>query len=94
MTPSRPRTRELAERASNGTQVRLLWRQGTRRVWVEVLEPETDRALRIHVRPEHALDAFQHPYAYAGTHGLLSLTESPDIRDLRPHAADGEVREQ
>ena len=36
----RPRSRELAERSSNGTQVRLLWRQGTRQLWVEVREPD------------------------------------------------------
>ncbi len=32
MTSVRPRSRELAERASNGTQLRLLWRQGTRQL--------------------------------------------------------------
>jgi hypothetical protein len=49
---------------SSGTHVRLLWRQGTRQLWVEVWEAATDRALRIQVPPERALDAFRHPYAY------------------------------
>jgi len=75
MMSLRPRSRELAERSSNGTQVRLLWRQGTRQLWVEVREPDTDRALAIPVQPERALDAFHHPYAYAGLHGLLSPAE-------------------
>jgi hypothetical protein len=54
----------LAERSSSGTSVRLLWLQGTRQLWVEVREPD-DRVLAIPVPPERALDAFQHPYAYA-----------------------------
>jgi len=59
-------TRELAERASSGTCVRLLWRPGTRQLWVEVWEPGFDQALTISVPPERALDGFHHPYAYAG----------------------------
>jgi hypothetical protein len=70
MTSVSSRTRELAERASSGTCVRLLWRQGTRLLWVEVREPEMDRALAILVPPERALDDFHHPYAYAGPHKL------------------------
>jgi hypothetical protein len=64
---SRPRCRELAQRSSSGTEVRLLWRQGRRQLWVEVREPN-DRVLAIPVQPERALDAFYHPYAYAGAH--------------------------
>ena len=63
-------TRELAERESSGTRVRLLWRQGTRWLWVELREPGLDQALAICVPPERALDAFHHPYAYAGLHDL------------------------
>lgn len=66
MTSASSRTRELAERASSGTRVRLLWRQGTRQLWVEVREPDMDQALAIVVAPERALDAFYHPFAYAG----------------------------
>ena len=72
----RPRRRELAARSSNGTQVRLLWRQGTRQLWVELREPDTNRALAIPVQPERALDAFRHPYAYAGMHSFLLPAES------------------
>ena len=67
MTSVRQRIRELAARASNGTQVRLFWRQGTKLLWVEVRESD-DQVLAIPVRPERALDAFHHPYAYAGGH--------------------------
>lgn len=69
--------RELAERSSSGTRVRLLWQQGTTVLWVEVRESDTDRALAILVPPERALDAFHHPYAYARSHDLLPPAESP-----------------
>ena len=68
--------RELAVRASNGTQVRLLWRQGTRQLWVEVREPAIPWALRIQAQPENALDVFHHPYAYAGLQNSLPPAES------------------
>ena len=66
MTSIRPPIRELAERSSNGMLVRLLWRQGTSVLWVEVRSRDADQALAIPVPPERALDAFRHPYAYAG----------------------------
>ena len=68
--PDHPRKRELAARVSNGTQVRLLWRQGTRLVWVEVREPDA-LVLSSPVPPEQALDAFHHPYAYASSHAFF-----------------------
>jgi hypothetical protein len=66
MKSVRPRCRELAERSSSGARVRLLWREGTQRLWVEVQEQD-DRVLAIPVKSERALDAFHHPYAYALT---------------------------
>ena len=92
MTSLRPRSRELAERSSNGMRVRLLWRQGTRQLWVEVREPD-DRVLAIPVQPERALDAFHHPYAFAGPHSLPQV-ESLAGRERRHQAADQEYREQ
>jgi hypothetical protein len=80
------RCRELAERSSNGTKVRLLWRQGTRQLWVEVRERD-DRVLEIAVQAERALHAFYHPYAYAG-----SQSQAP--RERRSQAADRHYREQ
>jgi hypothetical protein len=75
MTPTRKRTRELAERTSSGTLVRLFWRQGTRELWVEVWEPEFDVTIVIPAEPERALEAFQHPYAYAASHGGIPRAE-------------------
>lgn len=66
MAPETPTTRELAEREAMGTRVTLLWREGTRQVWVRVHEPAHDVTLVIPIEPECALDAFHHPYVYAG----------------------------
>ncbi len=76
MRSDRPRIRELAERTSSGTYVRLFWRHGTKQLWVEVWEPDTDAVLAVPVEPELALDAFHHPYAYAGNRRHLQPTES------------------
>lgn len=65
MTSTRKSIRELAERTSNGTLMRLFWLRGTRELWVEVYEPEIDVTIVIPAEPEHALEAFHHPYAYA-----------------------------
>jgi len=93
-TPSvRPNTRELAERSSNGTCVRLLWRQGTRQLWVEVREPD-DRMFRIPVQPERALDAFHHPYAFAGSPDFVDEVESLAARKPRPRSAESKCYEK
>ena len=76
-TPTRKRIRELAERTSNGTLMRLLWLQGTRELWVEVYEPELDVTIVIPAEPDSALEAFHHPYAYAAAHGVLPLAGEP-----------------
>jgi hypothetical protein len=77
MTPTRKRIRELAERTSNGTRMRLYWLQGTRELWVEVCEPELDRAIVIPAEPERALETFHHPYAYATADNGVPLTAEP-----------------
>lgn len=92
MRSSRSCTRDLAERWSSGTQVRLLWRPTTRQAWVEVREPD-DRVLAILVRSEQALDAFHHPYAYAA-HRLLLPAQSLAPYEPRPQAVHEEHRGQ
>ena len=49
MTSRLARLRELAERTSSRTQVRLLWRPGTRQLWVEVREADADAAQALRV---------------------------------------------
>jgi hypothetical protein len=93
MTSVCPCNRELAERSFNGTHVRLLWRQGTRQLWVEVREPD-DRVLAIPVRPEEALDAFHHPYAFAGSHAFAPQVQSLAASERKPEAADRQCHER
>ena len=81
MTSNRKPTRELAERRSNGTLIRLLWVQGTRELWVEVREPEVDVAIVIRAEPERALEVFLHPYAYA-PESVRDATWQPTHRNL------------
>jgi hypothetical protein len=65
MTTRQSAVRELAHRESVGIEVTLLWREGTRKLWLKVWETALDVTLVIPVAPERALDAFHHPYAYA-----------------------------
>ena len=78
MTRTREPIRELAERTSNGTLVRLLWLQGTRELWVEVYGPEFGATIVIPAEPERALETFHHPYAYA------AAVSTPRAARVRP----------
>src|SRR6266516_3136370 len=88
MTATRKHIRELAERTSNGTLVRLFWLQGTRELWVELCEPGFDVPTVIPAEPERALEAFHHPYAYAATHSVLALAAEP-LAAYQSRRADG-----
>jgi hypothetical protein len=59
--------RELDHRASDGIDVRLLWRPHDDRVLVAVADAKTGEAFTLEVGPgQRALDVFHHPFAYAG----------------------------
>jgi hypothetical protein len=59
-------TRELDHRASDGIEVRLLWREHDDRVLVAVSDAKTGEEFSVEVRDRRrALDVFHHPYAYA-----------------------------
>ena len=58
--------RELDRRTANGLDVRLVWRPEHGDVFVEVRDEETGEEFTISVAPHEALEAFHHPYAYAG----------------------------
>lgn len=62
--------RELAFRRADRTAVRLLWRKADNQVRVAVSDLDDGAIFEIEVDPEHALDAFEHPYAYAARTGL------------------------
>lgn len=65
MTASSTRRTELAHRTSDGIDVYLFWQEQTNRVTVNVLDARTDQSFELEVDGRHALDAFNHPYAYA-----------------------------
>lgn len=59
-------TVELAERCSDGIEVRLLWKRATREVVLEVTDYKSGKACEVHVPDDRALDAFEHPFLYVG----------------------------
>jgi hypothetical protein len=65
MTTTITRRTELAHRTSDGIDVYLFWDEPTSRVTVGVLDARTDDSFELEVDGRHALDAFNHPYAYA-----------------------------
>jgi hypothetical protein len=69
--PAGPARVELAKRENAGIQVTLLWAEDTNAVAVLVRDDSTDDQFELSV--EHgvnALDAFEHPYAYAAWLGV------------------------
>jgi hypothetical protein len=58
--------RELDRRQSDGIDVRLLWNSATDRVTVSVHDTKLGDSFELDVDGAEALDAFHHPYAYAG----------------------------
>lgn len=80
--------RELAHRTADGIEVTLYWSQRSDRITIVVVDTRSDEALEFDVVGGAALDAFNHPYAYAaalhvddGTvsrHRGATLTVSPD----------------
>jgi hypothetical protein len=64
------RERELAHRASHGIEVVLLWHELTNDLTVCVSDQRTGAYFELAADPEHALDVFEHPYAYAAFNGL------------------------
>jgi hypothetical protein len=82
---------ELAHRSSGGIDVYLFWDEPTGRVSVGVLDVRDDESFEFEVDGRHALDAFDHPYAYA------ARRDGADLRALSAGAAapdpGGDTRE-
>ena len=80
--------RELAHRTTDGIEVTLLWSKASDRITIAVVDTRSDAALEFGVDGSDALDAFNHPYAYAAAlpaddqgasrHGADALTASTD----------------
>jgi hypothetical protein len=56
---------ELDHRDSDGIEVSLLWSRTDNSLAVVVLDSKRDERFEFRVAADKALDAFQHPYAYA-----------------------------
>jgi hypothetical protein len=63
-------TRELDFRSNHGLEVALLWEPETNRVSVSVFDRRSGDDFTLEVDPAEALDAFNHPYAFAATRGV------------------------
>jgi hypothetical protein len=57
--------KELAHRAHNGLEVTLLWDPRSNEVSIDVVDERQNHSFLLPVEPRSALDAFNHPYAYA-----------------------------
>lgn len=62
---AQPDRRELAHRTSDGIEVTLFWSKPSTRVTIAVLDTRSGEALEFEVEGSAAVDAFNHPYAYA-----------------------------
>lgn len=69
----RVKSRELAHRFTNTIEVTLLWRQADNTVTLRLVEVATGIEFEFGVRPEDALEAFNHPYAYLPSPTVESL---------------------
>jgi hypothetical protein len=65
MTRDPTESRELAARESDGIHVLLLWNPGDNALTVTVEDEHLGDCFQLAVAPDHALDAFYHPYVYA-----------------------------
>ena len=73
MTRTITRRAELAHRTSDGIDVYLFWEEPTNRVTLNVLDARNHDSFELDVDRRQALDAFNHPYAYAAQGGTTDL---------------------
>jgi hypothetical protein len=90
MTKTFIRRTELAHRASDGIDVYLFWNEPTSRVTVGVLDARTDDSFEFEVDGRHALDAFNHPYAYAARSAPSDLDALIDGLAARDPGSDSQ----
>jgi hypothetical protein len=71
MTATTPtKRRELAHRSSDGIEVSLFWTKSSDRIAIAIIDTRSDESLDFEVDGRLALDAFNHPYAYAAARDL------------------------
>jgi hypothetical protein len=57
--------RELAYREHDGLEITLVWNAVSNEISVAVVDAREELSFCVRVPSEYALDAFNHPYAYA-----------------------------
>ena len=75
-TDTHKQARELAQREGDGIRITLYWRESDGRVTVVVEDSTLGDTTMIEVDPANALDAYEHPYAYAyggGARGVETI---------------------
>lgn len=65
MSPTTPRTVELAARESDGIRVSLLWYPDEHTVTTWLEDSHAGERFRLAVAPDGAIDAFFHSFAHA-----------------------------
>ena len=71
--------RELAHRTNDGIDVTLFWSRASNRVTISVFHARSATALEFEVDGADALDAFNHPYAYAATGAARHIATAPGV---------------
>ena len=82
MSTSTRRT-ELAHRTSDGIDVYLFWNEPTSRVTVRVVDGRSEDGFELELDGRQALDAFNHPFAYARTPRPTSSRRNSHARTYR-----------
>jgi hypothetical protein len=73
--------RELDHRTNDGIDVTLFWSKASNRVTISVFHARSATPLEFEVDGADALDAFNHPYAYAATSGApRPMVPSPHLQ--------------
>ena len=65
--------RELARRVNGGLEITLFWDARDNSTSIDLYHAATDQTISIRVPPDHALDAFHHPFAHLGNQLELDL---------------------
>jgi len=80
--------RELAHRMNAGIEVVLSWNDGSGALKVSVLDDNSGAYFELDPDPAAALDAFNHPFAYAAYEGVPYDTE---LLPMWAQAAEAEL---
>jgi len=77
--------KELDSREADGLTVSLLWSSADDRVRVAVVDQTHGDEFHVDLQGAYALDAFNHPYAYATADAFASTMRASSL-DLQPQS--------